>query len=254
MCSSSSSAHIFPKEHLNCPSLWCRTSCKDRLALLHHVSFCPWLSDRWYWCPLCCRRERLTATESIPMVTAHAVDPAKETKLKRAVAFFKTLGHKRDGRSRASSYLAVSAYVDHLDSNSYSPNRTYELGDTSPGPVELDSGKIHELGHDVQCFTPTSPTASPTHYTPSTSSPQFWGDNYQDWRSPYSPPTVPSESLAAGEDFHLEARRRSIAMPNLGNHALTIPVSLTGSSPAPYELPASERFTSSTPSLPTTST
>lgn len=85
---------ITAKEHLRCPLLWCRESFDNLATTLQHVSECPWLSNAWYWCPYCCRPESFIFSEE-PFINAREDKlRRKDSKLKRAMTFFKHLGHK----------------------------------------------------------------------------------------------------------------------------------------------------------------
>lgn len=221
-----------------CPLLWCRTSFKDLASVINHVSSCPWLTDAWYWCPVCCRPERFTTTEATSTATPQAVDLGKETKYNRAVSFFKNLGCRREGRSRASLFPAgsttVNTTVEYPNTNAYSGYQIIELGDTSRSPVELDSGMVYELGDEVQCVTPEFSTVNHTPYTSSTRSPDSLEGESLAVSPPYSFPIVASESPAVGVDAQTEARPCSIGIHNVGNRALSSPVSLTRGSPILY--------------------
>ena len=217
-----------------CPLLWCRTSFNDLASVMNHVSSCPWLTDAWYWCPVCCRPERFTTTEATLTATPQAVDPGKETKFNRAVKFFRNLGCRREGRSRASLFPVGNSSVEHPSTNAYSGYQISELGDTSCSPVELDSGKVYELGDERQCVTPESSTVNHTPYSFSTRSPDFLEDESHTVSPPYSFPIVASGSPAVGVDAQTEARLHSISMHNVGNQALSSPVSLTRGFPILY--------------------
>jgi len=86
------------KEHLTCPLLWCRHRFESLASCLQHVSVCPWLSNAYYWCSQCQRAERFT-----PHDLGHKLFPSanlerKNSKLKRAVTFFKRFGRKPSGQ------------------------------------------------------------------------------------------------------------------------------------------------------------
>lgn len=45
---------------LRCPLIGCSTSFESLGSCLQHLPTCAWLSNSWYWCPLCQRPERFT--------------------------------------------------------------------------------------------------------------------------------------------------------------------------------------------------
>ncbi len=75
-----------------CPLLYCGKVFDNLESYLHHVSVCPWLSNGWYRCPGCHRREKFTPPSPKGGEISEQVDPRKETKLRRAVSFFKHFG------------------------------------------------------------------------------------------------------------------------------------------------------------------
>ena len=158
------SLEISLKERLTCPLLWCRINFKDLASMLYHVSSCPWLSDAWYWCPLCSRSERFTITEATSTATPHADDLSKEKTFNGAVTFFQALGCRKDGRSRSTSIAALSPSFEFY-------NKPCQLVDTSynqKSSAELDSGRTHGIGDEVQCVRPASSTTKYNQYSPST--------------------------------------------------------------------------------------
>ena len=88
------SPDVLAKEHLMCPLLWCRDDFKSLDSCLKHVSTCPWLPNAWYWCPLCHRPERFTAQQSRTEKNLKDCGQWKESKVKRAVSFFKHFGRR----------------------------------------------------------------------------------------------------------------------------------------------------------------
>ena len=79
------------KDLLTCPLLWCRHSFDSLESCLQHVSTCQWLPNAWYWCHQCRRAELFTPEEpSSALPCLHSVR-RKDSKLKRAVSFFKQM-------------------------------------------------------------------------------------------------------------------------------------------------------------------
>ena len=122
-----------------CPLLWCRESFDDLASTLQHVSECPWLSNTWYWCPYCCRPECFMASDDPYIYTTRFKLQRKDSKMRRAVTFFKHLGlkscsrHKRSGSS--SSVPGTESYDTWL-----AKRMRFEMDDTSPdtsSPMEL---------------------------------------------------------------------------------------------------------------------
>lgn len=102
------SPHSRTKEHLTCPLLWCRHSFDSLESCLQHVSTCQWLPNAWYWCHQCRRAELFTPEEpSSALPCLHSVR-RKDSKLKRAVSFFKQM--------RRRSYSPQSAATIRGDS------------------------------------------------------------------------------------------------------------------------------------------
>lgn len=81
-----------------CPLLWCRDNFNDLPSCLHHLLTCPWLTDSWYWCPLCHRPERFRAIEATHNDSVHNPVLGKASRLKRAVSFFKHFGRRSSTR------------------------------------------------------------------------------------------------------------------------------------------------------------
>ena len=84
----------FIKHHAVCPLLHCGKSFDNLDSYLHHVSICPRLSNGWYRCPVCRRREKFTPPTSRDGETLQRSVQKKETKLRRAITFFKSFGCK----------------------------------------------------------------------------------------------------------------------------------------------------------------
>lgn len=97
---------ITTKEHLRCPLLWCRESFDNLTSTLQHVSQCPWLLNAWYWCPYCCRPESFMASEEPSINSRQDKLRRKDSKLRRAVTFFKHFGHKSCSRHKTSGSAA----------------------------------------------------------------------------------------------------------------------------------------------------
>ena len=88
------------REHLTCPLLWCRHNFENLESCLQHVSSCPWLSNAWYWCPRCQRAELFTAEESNSVLPYPYSIRQKDSKLKRAISFFKQIGRRSHSQQR----------------------------------------------------------------------------------------------------------------------------------------------------------
>lgn len=93
-----SSPNVRAKEHLTCPLLWCRHRFENLASCLQHVSVCPWLPNAYYWCPLCQRAERFTPDDLGHKLFPSATLDRRDSKLKRAVTFFKRFGRKPCGQ------------------------------------------------------------------------------------------------------------------------------------------------------------
>ena len=213
------SLEISPKERLTCPLLWCRISFKDLASMLYHVSSCPWLSDAWYWCPLCSRSERFTITEATSTATPHADDPSQEKTFKGAVTFFQTLGCRKDGRSRSTSIAALSPSFEFY-------NKCRQLVDTSydqTSPAELDNGRTHGIGDKVQCVRPASSTTKYNQYSPSIRSPDFRRDENYAVSRPCYPADIAPERFAAGAHAQPRVSGHSMSMRNRGTEAPPTP-------------------------------
>ena len=89
-----SAPHVRAREHLTCPLLWCRHRFENLASCLQHVSVCPWLSNAYYWCPQCRRVERFTPNEPVSRLPHLTTVDRKNSKLRRAINFFKHFGRK----------------------------------------------------------------------------------------------------------------------------------------------------------------
>ena len=126
---------VTTKEHLMCPMLWCRESFDSLASTLQHVSECPWLSDAWYWCPYCRRPESFIAFEELCKNPMPQNLQRKDSKLRRAVTFFKHLGLKNCSRHKA---LGSSAAHEAESFDTWLAKRQrLEMEDTSPTLSEL---------------------------------------------------------------------------------------------------------------------
>lgn len=125
-----------------CPLLWCRESFDNLASTLQHVSECPWLSNAWYWCPYCCRPESFKVFEEPCVDTTQHKLQRKDSKLRRAVTFFKHLGlkscsrHKNSGSSSApvtgslDTWLATQKHIE-MEDTSHETSSPMELADTN---------------------------------------------------------------------------------------------------------------------------
>ncbi len=155
-------SHISAKEHLMCPLLWCRESFDNLASTLQHVSECGCLSSSWYWCPYCCRPESFMAFEGPCADTTHYKLQRKDSKLKRAVTFFKHLGlkscsrHKSSGTSSANGTESFDTWLakrkrSELEDTSHDIPSLMELADTSrdihgrPSNSEKQSKTVYEM-------------------------------------------------------------------------------------------------------------
>lgn len=125
-----------------CPLLWCRESFENLASTLHHVSECPWLSNGWYWCPYCCRPESFKVSEEPCVDTTQQKLQRKDSKLRRAVTFFKHLGfkscsrHKSSGSSSAPETQSFDTWLAQrkrfeMEDTSYDPSSPMELAGTN---------------------------------------------------------------------------------------------------------------------------
>lgn len=131
-----------------CPLLWCRESFDSLASTLQHVSECLWLSNTWYWCPYCCRPESFMASENFCTDTTQRKLQRKDSKLRRAVTFFKHLGlkscsrHKRLGPSSAPETESFDTWL--------AKRKRFEMEDTSH-----DTSSLMELAandDDIHSF------------------------------------------------------------------------------------------------------
>ena len=143
---------ITPMEHLRCPLLWCRETFDSLASMLQHVSECPWLSNAWYWCPYCCRPESfMTSQEPCANALQHSIQ-RKDSKLRRAVTFFKHLGLK--SCSRHKSGRSTSAFETESFDTWLAKRQRLEMEDTSYAACrELADNSSDALGHDCYCGT-----------------------------------------------------------------------------------------------------
>ena len=90
-----------------CPLLWCRESFENLASILQHVSVCSEVQSGWYWCPHCCRPEQFMGRDGprSPNVPSQHSVSRKSSKLRRAVRFFKHLGHKKTSRGICSHQI-----------------------------------------------------------------------------------------------------------------------------------------------------
>ena len=140
-------SNVTTKESLMCPLLWCRERFDNLASTLQHVSECSWLSNTWYWCPYCCRPESFMASEDTCADTTQYKLQRKDSKLRRAVTFFKHLGLKS---SRLKSSGSSSAHETESFDMWLAKRKRFEMDDTShdaPPLMELaDSNrKSHVL-------------------------------------------------------------------------------------------------------------
>ena len=134
------------KEHLMCPMLWCRENFDDLASTLQHVSECPWLSNAWYWCPYCRRPENFMAYEEPCAGIMQYKLQRKDSKLRRAVTFFKHLGLKSCSRHKSSGSSSTSECFDTW----LAKRKRCEMEDTShdiTSPKELADTKMATDGH-----------------------------------------------------------------------------------------------------------
>lgn len=95
------------REHLTCPLLWCRHNFENLESCLQHVSSCQWLSNAWYWCPRCQRAELFTAEESNSALHYPYPVRQKDSKLRRALSFFKQIGRRSHSQQRELTTITV---------------------------------------------------------------------------------------------------------------------------------------------------
>lgn len=141
---------ITPMEHLRCPLLWCRETFDNLASMLQHVSECPWLSNSWYWCPYCCRPESfMTYQEPYAGTLQHSIQ-RKDSKLKRAVTFFKHLGLK--SCSRHKSGRSTSGHETETFDTWLAKRQRLEMEDTSYATrSELPDSNSDSHAHHCYC-------------------------------------------------------------------------------------------------------
>lgn len=122
------SLEIDKKERLICPLLCCRSELEDVSSCLRHLLNCPWLSNAWYWCPHCHRPELFIYGEDGVQRRVQR----KESKLRRAVTFFKQFRRK------------TFSHAKQRTPPSLRPKKIYELDDSSDQTVP----KLPELPVD----------------------------------------------------------------------------------------------------------
>lgn len=175
------------KEHLTCPMLWCRDTFKDRLETMNHVPTCCWLANTWYWCPSCSRPETFLdcggSGRQVPL-------QRKESKLRRAMAFFKQFGRRTSVKGKITWSLPSVKAWEMADTSRYaiedvkapiSINSTTEMDcnvnmHEMVGSVSKDWSRWHEmssrLSHAVQHELPDykHPFEAPSPYAELTGS------------------------------------------------------------------------------------
>lgn len=134
------------KEHLMCPLLWCRETFDNLASTLHHVSECPWLSNTWYWCPYCGRPESFMGCEEPCAETMQYKLQRKDSKIRRAVTFFKHLGLKSCSRHKSFGSSTPETFDTWL-----AKRKRFEMEDTSHdddlSPKELADTKMETPSH-----------------------------------------------------------------------------------------------------------
>ena len=131
------------REHLTCPLLWCRHNFENLESCLQHVSSCQWLSNAWYWCPRCQRAERFTAEESNSALLHPYSERQKDSKLKRAISFFKQIGRRSHSQQRESAAITIppcntEKLVSAPDKKSIAPQRqSTDISNDPPSARDL---------------------------------------------------------------------------------------------------------------------
>jgi len=69
---------------------------------------CPWLPNGYYWCPLCQRAERFTPDDPGHKLFPSTTLDKKNSRLKRAVTFFKRFGRKPSGQGPIADHCTSS--------------------------------------------------------------------------------------------------------------------------------------------------
>lgn len=95
-----------------CPLLWCRHNFENLESCLQHVSTCQWLSNAWYWCPQCRRAEIFTPEDSSLAQASMQLIHRKDTKLRRAVSFFKHIARRSRSQERGTSTSSTTCFWD----------------------------------------------------------------------------------------------------------------------------------------------
>ncbi len=152
-------SQVTTEEQLRCPLLWCRESFDNLASTLQHVSECRWLVNAWYWCPYCCRPESFIVSEdSYADPTQHSIQ-RKDSKLRRAVTFFKHLGHKscsRHKNSGSSSACETESFdtwfaKPEMEDTSHEISMCAELADSGSDVrgrgsyIEKQAKAVHEI-------------------------------------------------------------------------------------------------------------
>ena len=153
----SQSSNVTVKECLTCPLLWCRCNFPDLASTLQHVSRCQYLSGGWYYCPYCCRPEQFMDVDgSFPRLPQY-LPLRKNTRLRRAVSFFKHLGHKCCSKCHRSSRSDEGTCYEVGDApiDACKESEVPELA--GPGPVELS------IYHDKKAYEMEQPPPPPYH-------------------------------------------------------------------------------------------
>ena len=140
------------KEHLTCPLLWCRKSFDNLTSTLNHIDKCPWLSNTWYWCPSCCRPESFLAFDEPCINPRQCVIQRRDSKLRRAMTFFKHIGFKSCSRHETlkSSATSEPESFDMWFTMRYAGKQEPELEDTSleiSTRAELEDSSNGAHGH-----------------------------------------------------------------------------------------------------------
>ena len=149
------------RERLMCPMLWCRRDTFiDVTSVIEHVNSCSWLPNSWYWCPQCSRPERFVGCSGMHVTGQSYTLPTKESKLRKAVAFFKHLGRGSSVRERnASTRPHLELETDGWSGRS--PYKKCEMSDTSsifsPGLTEIDDNEVYEIHRRTQVFEMSTP-------------------------------------------------------------------------------------------------
>lgn len=136
------SLDVSANEKLRCPMLWCRDSFEDDISAVRHAADCSWLRDSWYWCPRCGRPESFFGDGHSPPAI-----PRTNSKVKRAVSFFKKLGRRRSTRGTDPSPSSSSPKTENSTCLPFGLDQKGEMDGTptwaemssTPEPGELDN-------------------------------------------------------------------------------------------------------------------